>query len=296
MLMRYFSLLFSTLLAFTGQAQVMLPSYQGTMYHHIPPVVPTVTTTAVTALTAGSASSGGDVTSTGGATVTAKGVCWSTSTPPTIANSVTDDGTGLGTYTSAPVLTPGTTYYLCAYATNSAGTGYGTVVTFTTPTVAVGASFEGGYVFYILASSDQGYSSTSQHGLIVAATDLASVPWDNGTGNAVTTNSNIGYGNANTIAIVAAMGAGTYAASSCANLVLNGYSDWYLPSYDEVQWMGYNSSTLGSAVGFTQFSGNYWTSFNNASATTAYEWALPGAVPNTKTQGTSCLVRPVRSF
>jgi hypothetical protein len=86
------------------------------------------------------ATSGGDISSDGGATVTARGVCWGTSSNPTIINSKTTDGTGIGTYASSITgLTPGTTYYMRAYATNSAGTGYGNEMSFPTDPMSVPA-------------------------------------------------------------------------------------------------------------------------------------------------------------
>ena len=69
------------------------------------------------------ATSGGNITSDGGATITAREVCWNTSVGPTIANSKTIDGTGTGIFVSSVTgLTAGTIYYIRAYATNSAGT------------------------------------------------------------------------------------------------------------------------------------------------------------------------------
>ncbi|RPI04657.1 MAG: hypothetical protein EHM64_09290 [Ignavibacteriae bacterium] len=94
---------------------------------------PTVTTTAITGVTTNSATGGGNVTSQGSATVTARGVCWSTSQNPTTADSKTSDGSGTGSFTSAITgLSPSTTYYVKAYATNSAGTSYGSQLNFTT--------------------------------------------------------------------------------------------------------------------------------------------------------------------
>jgi len=96
-------------------------------------VVPTLTTTAVTAITATTASSGGNISASGGANVTAKGVCWSLTPNPTISNALTSDGTGIGVFTSSITgLTAGATYHLRAYAINSAGPAYGSDVTFTT--------------------------------------------------------------------------------------------------------------------------------------------------------------------
>jgi trimeric autotransporter adhesin len=94
--------------------------------------VPTLSTTAISSITTNSASSGGNVTSDGGASVTVRGVCWNTLSTPTTANSKTTDGSGTGVFTSSITgLTAGTTYYVRAYATNSAGTGYGSEYSFT---------------------------------------------------------------------------------------------------------------------------------------------------------------------
>jgi len=95
--------------------------------------VPTITTFEVSEITQRTASSGGEITDDGGADITARGVSWSTSQEPTINDSKTEDGTGLGDFTSNITgLSPNTTYYLRAYATNSAGTGYGSAISFTT--------------------------------------------------------------------------------------------------------------------------------------------------------------------
>jgi len=98
------------------------------------PVVPTVTTAAVptASITGNAASGGGNVTATGGAAVTARGICWSLTDPPTVANFKTTNGDGTGAFTSSMTELQGNkTYYVRAYATNSAGTGYGTQVEFT---------------------------------------------------------------------------------------------------------------------------------------------------------------------
>ena len=95
--------------------------------------LPTVTTAAVTEITTTSAVCGGEVTSDGGAEVTERGVCWSTSGDPNIFDSHTVDGSGLGSFVSALTgLVPGTLYHVRAYATNSVGTGYGEDLTFIT--------------------------------------------------------------------------------------------------------------------------------------------------------------------
>ena len=96
--------------------------------------LPTLTTTAASSIATTTAVSGGSISSDGGASVTARGVCWSTSANPTVALSTkTTDGTGTGVFTSTMSgLTANTTYYIRAYATNSAGTAYGAGLSFTT--------------------------------------------------------------------------------------------------------------------------------------------------------------------
>ena len=87
---------------------------------------PSVTTGDITNITTTTASCSGNVTSDGGAAIIASGVCWSTSENPTVANSKTTDGADLGPYTSHITgLSPNTTYYVRAYATNAEGTAYG---------------------------------------------------------------------------------------------------------------------------------------------------------------------------
>jgi uncharacterized protein (TIGR02145 family) len=95
---------------------------------------PNLSTVPVTNITATIASSGGNITSDGGSSVTERGVCWSTIRGPTTALSTkTTDGTGTGTFTSSiTALTGSTVYYVKAYATNSVGTTYGNEITFTT--------------------------------------------------------------------------------------------------------------------------------------------------------------------
>jgi hypothetical protein len=102
------------------------PAWAGLAY-------PSVTTNVISNITSSSADSGGNVTSDGGASVTARGLVYGTSSNPTLSNSVLIIGSGLGTFSGTiPVLTAGTTYFVRAYATNSVGTGYGNQQTFTT--------------------------------------------------------------------------------------------------------------------------------------------------------------------
>ena len=95
--------------------------------------IPEVITTSISTMIDVSATSGGNVTSDGNTTLTARGVCWSTSPNPTLSNSYTDDGIASGVFTSSITgLTANTNYYVRAYATNSVGTAYGNEVVFRT--------------------------------------------------------------------------------------------------------------------------------------------------------------------
>ncbi len=77
------------------------------------------------------AMSGGYVTDDGGGTVSARGICWSTSPYPTTSDSKTSAGSGTGAFTAYMTgLNNQLTYYVRAYATNEAGTSYGNQLTF----------------------------------------------------------------------------------------------------------------------------------------------------------------------
>jgi uncharacterized protein (TIGR02145 family) len=97
------------------------------------PAYATLTTTAATSVTSISVVTGGNITAEGGTPVTVRGICWSTSPNPTIANDTTRNGAGAGLFTSnISNLLGSTTYYIRAYAINTTGVGYGNQVTFTT--------------------------------------------------------------------------------------------------------------------------------------------------------------------
>jgi len=116
-----------------------------------PAQLATLSTTAATSIADISAVSGGNITNNGGAAITARGIVWSTNQIPTLASNLgyTNDGTGTGSFTSTLTsLTANTTYYVRAYATNSAGTAYGNDVSFTTTAGIVtnpgaGVTFDG---------------------------------------------------------------------------------------------------------------------------------------------------------
>ena len=103
-----------------------------------PVMLPTLTTT-ISSINGTSAVSGGDITNNGGGAVTSRGICWGTSSNPTIGDNSTVNGSGTGSFTSnLSGLTRNTTYYVRAYAINSAGISYGNEWSFTTTNVIDG--------------------------------------------------------------------------------------------------------------------------------------------------------------
>ncbi len=123
--------------------------------------IPTVNTNPVSNVISTTAETGGIVADNGGTVVTTRGVCWSTSSNPTIADEHTTNGMGTGYYTSFITgLSPGITYYVRAYATNSVGIAYGNEVNFNTVSLNWNRSFGGSGLDAgnsIIHASDGGY-------------------------------------------------------------------------------------------------------------------------------------------
>jgi Protein of unknown function (DUF1566) len=256
-----------------------------------PPVVavPSVTTNAVTTITGISAVSGGNVTSDGNSVVFARGVCWSIHAAPTDTSYRTSDGRGTGSFTSnLSSLLPGTTYHVRAFATNSAGTGYGAELVFTT-SFSIGMDYGGGKIAYVLQNGDVGYDPNVVHGLICAPADISlSYSWGCPTFVTGAEGYGIGMGPSNTTAIIAAC-SGT-AAGQCRSITINGYSDWSLPSISELQKLYENRLVLG---GFTNV--QYWSSTQYSTGfANGFDFSTGTDFPDVKSN--AHYLRPIRIF
>jgi hypothetical protein len=122
-----------------------------------PLTAPVLTTMEAGDITAISAVSGGAISSDGGSPVTARGIVWGVSHNPTLADSVSEEGTGIGSFLSD--LTPlkySTTYYVRAYATNSIGTTYGNEITFNTKAAVPSDGLVGWWPFNGNANDESG--------------------------------------------------------------------------------------------------------------------------------------------
>ena len=159
---------------------------------------------------------------------------------------------------------------------------------------SVGDTALGGVIGYILQNGDHGYDPNVQHGLVATTSlTLYSVWGCNTTLINGITSTEIGMGNQNTINIVAECNDVECAAKKCSDLTEGGYSDWYLPSRDELQKLALNKVAIGNFV-----SDDYWSS-SQSNATEAY-WVRFSNTNLGLSQGGvktyNLIIRPVRSF
>ena len=149
--------------------------------------------------------------------------------------------------------------------------------------LAIGQTYQGGIIFYL--------DSTKAHGLIAAPTDQSSnIHWGSTTKVTGATGTAIGTGQANTKAIITAQGAGSYAAKLCDDLVMGGYSDWFLPSKDELNELYKNRVVVGG------FAATYYWSATEYDSSYAWNQSFGSGNQNANNLADSYRVRAVRAF
>jgi hypothetical protein len=251
--------------------------------------IPVLTTNAISNINLVSASSGGNITTDGGANITARGVIWSTSQNPTISlTTKTTDGVGMGIFTSNLIsLIPNTTYYVRAYATNSAGTAYGNEISFITTSIQLPVLTTTAISNITLSTASSGGNITSDGGGAITArgvvwstalnpTVALSTKTTNGSGTGAFT-SNITGLTANTQYYIRA-----YATNSAGTVYGNEVSFTTLtPNYAAMYPTGtvYCNNVVTAVVDVTNpITGKTWMDRNLGSRPETYSYSASGAL------------------
>ena len=189
-----------------------------------------------------------------------------TSSPGGITGTLSQSGSGSITVTG---LTNATAYTFTVTATNAIGTSLASAASNSVIPASeqVGDFYGGGVVFYIFESGDTGYIAGETHGLIAAVADQSDgIQWYNG--SYVTTGATgtaVGTGADNTTTIISVQGATetSYAAGLARAYTGGGYTDWFLPSKDELNKMYTNRATINTTAAAnsgSDFANNYYWS------------------------------------
>lgn len=249
--------------------------------------VPVLTTSATSNILQTTASCGGNITSDGDAAITARGVCWSTSQTPTTANSKTADGTGTGSFTSAITgLLPNTSYYVRAYATNSAGTSYGSAVSLITlPDAPSTVTDIDGNVYHTVTIGTQVWmvenlktTKFRDGSAILNITD--NTTWSNSTTAAYSNYNNIAS-NSDTYGRLY----NRFAVTDAHNICPTGWhvpsdAEWntlekYLDNFVDITAIGWTGNSVGDKL--KEQGTTHWLSGNNGYNSSGFT-ALPGGV------------------
>jgi hypothetical protein len=169
-------------------------------------------------------------------------------------------------------------------ATAKDGSGVTDVCVINVVLFKIGQAYQGGIIAYL--------DATGEHGLIAAPADQSDgIRWHSGSHIEIgTTSTAIGAGKSNTEKIIQVQGVGSYAAQLCADLVLDGYDDWFLPSKDELNELYKNRNVIGVSG-----PGNYWSS-SEATLYLAWYQGFSGGSQHDSNKDLIFRVRAVRAF
>jgi hypothetical protein len=230
------------------------------------------------------------------------GVLYRSTSSTTTTTSTTTATPTTTTTTSSSSTTTTTSTSTSSTTTTTSSTSTTTSTTTATPTTtttttafsyAIGSPYEGGVIAYVLQPGDPGYDAGVTHGLIAATSDQsAGTDWGcYGTLLPGASSYAIGTGNQNTIDIMAGCPTAGIAARLCGDLVLGGYSDWYLPSIFELEKLYINRIAIG---GFA--TNTYWSSSQVNSTLATLQDFVNGINTSLPKNSTAFNVRAIRSF
>ena len=247
----------------------------GVTFTTLPISLPSITTSNVIFITTSSAISGGNITSDGGVTINKQGVCWSTSSNPTISNSTTSDGKSTEVFTSSIIgLTSNTTYYLRAYATNIAGTAYGDDVSFITDKSSATITDIDGNVYHTVTIGEQTWMVENLKTTRYRNGETIPLVMDNASWATLSTGAYCDYNNTPSNSITYGKLYNWYAVNDSRNIAPTG---WHVPSDDE--WTILTTYLGGESVAggkLKEIGTEHWKSPNTGATNETGFFALPG--------------------
>jgi hypothetical protein len=170
----------------------------------------------------------------------------------------------------------------------------------------IGQQYQGGVIAYILVSGDPGYEAIKKHGLIAASSDQSQFPgvrWYNGSNvsGAITTGAigtAIGTGLSNTNKIIGSLGPPqiSYAAYLAITYKGGGYTDWFLPSKDELNILYVNKLAIGGFENRRYWSSSEFVDFNGNGSSFAWSQDFGLYTQNASNIFLTYYVRAIRAF